>query len=114
MAFLTVNSTFNVPIDIAQATREEDEAGGQDVRAFAGNLRSTVRWTKKVATVTTPPLTATQQATILGLCGTGKAVTGDIFGAGGTTCTIRCLNGPYRHSWGNTTKRRLTLKIREE
>lgn len=84
------------------------------MRAFAGNLRSTVQWEKKAATVTTPPLDASQQATVLALVGTGKTVTGDIFGAGGTTCTVRCLNGPYRHSWGNTTKRRLTLKIRQE
>ena len=113
MAFLTING-FNVAIDVTQAVRDEDEVGGQDVRAFAGNLRSTVQWQKKSATVTTPPLTAVQQATVLGLCGTGKTVTGDIFGAGGTTCTVRCLNGPYRHSWGNSVKRRLTLKIREE
>ena len=113
MAFLNING-FNVPIDVTQATRNEDEVGGQDVRAFAGNLRSTVQWQKKSATVTTPPLTAAQQSTYLGLVGTGKTVTGDIFGAGGTTCTVRCLNGPYRHSWGNTVKRRLTFTIREE
>ena len=113
MALLTING-FNVPVDVTQATRNEDEIGGQDIRAFAGNLRSTVQWSRKSATITTPPLTAAQQTTYLALVGTGKTVTGDIFGAGGTTCTVRCLNGAYRHSWGNTTKRRLTFTIREE
>jgi hypothetical protein len=113
MAFLTING-FNVPVDVTQATRNEDEIGGEDVRAYDGTLLSTVRWSKKSATVTTPPLTAAQQATYLALVGNGKTVTGDIFGAGGTTCTVRCLNGPYRHSWGNTTKRRLTFTIRQE
>lgn len=113
MAFLTING-FSVPIDVTQATRNEDEIGGEDVRAYDGTLLSTVHWSKKSATVTTPPLSASQQTTYLALVGRGKTVTGDIFGAGGTTCTVRCLNGPYRHSWGNTTKRRLTFTIREE
>lgn len=113
MSFLTVNG-FTVPIDVTQATRNEDEIGGEDVRAYDGTLLSTVHWARKSATVTTPPLSAAQQATYLALVGNGKTVTGDIFGAGGTTCTVRCLNGAYRHSWGNTTKRRLTFTIREE
>jgi hypothetical protein len=113
MSFLTING-FNVVIDSSQATRNEDEIGGQDVRAFDGTLLSTQRWAKKSATVTTPPLSAAEQTTVLALVGTGKTVTGDIFGAGGTTCTVRCLNGPYRRSWGNTVKRRLTLTIRQE
>jgi hypothetical protein len=113
MAFLTLNGT-TVPVDTSQATRNEDEVGGQDVRAFAGGLRSTVQWAKKSWTVTTPPLRAADQATVLAQTGVGVTVAGDISGGASVTCTVRSQNGPYRKSWGATVKRRLTLTIREE
>jgi hypothetical protein len=112
VAYLVVSGT-TIPVDTSQAIRDPDEIGGEDVRAFDGTLLSTVHWAKKSATVTTPPLSAAQQTTVLALMGTSKTVTGDIFG-GSVTCTVRCQNGPYRKSWSATVKRRLTLTIREE
>lgn len=113
MAYVVTFGGVNVPVDKDTLVRLEDETGGQDVRSFAGGLRSTVRWTKKGWEFETPALSAAAQATILSAIGVGVTVNGPINNSVAITCTVRCLNGPYRKSWTDV-KRRLKFRVREE
>lgn len=115
MAFLNIGAVSAIPCVTPNAAATEPERGGADVRAFAGNLRSTVRWTKRQWTVETIWLSASSADAILtAIAARPVNVSGDITGGSTVPCVVNFTGGAYRKGAGGANpKRKLTLSIRE-
>ena len=117
MAFLTVGVVV-LPILSDSASQPESEVGGASVRAFAGNLRSTRRWSKRKWQVTTARLTAAEESTLLATIGSpdgGNFVScsGNFNNNVAVTCQVTVTNREYAKISSTTVKRRLTLQLLE-
>src|SRR5579884_3291645 len=114
MAFLTI-AGITIPVAVASgATKKAPETGGADSRAFAGNLRTTVRYEKRNWQFTTTPLLDAAAAAIETACAGGAFVTvaGDAVGGVNVTCRITVGDGGYTKVHG-TFRRVLVLTARE-
>lgn len=113
MAFLNIGAVSAIPCVTPEAQAQEPERGGEDVRAFAGNLRSTVRWTKRSWQVTTVALSAAATAAIrAAIAARPVNVSGDLTGGATVSCIVTETGGPFRRSWV-APKETMTLTIRE-
>lgn len=85
MPFLQIERTI-VPIRLDGATEKAPEEGGDDERAFAGNLRTTVRWTRRNWSMGSKGLLIIDAEFLRALCCRGKflMVTGDAIGNAAT------------------------------
>lgn len=94
MAFLVV-AGITVKVARGQAT-ETIERIGSSSRAYAGNLRSTVRAEKRAWKVTTTPMTAADCATLKAAVTLAAQVScsGDMIGTT-LTCEVEISDGPY-------------------
>jgi len=122
MSLFTINGT-TVPIDnTSGAVKKAPEQGGSDSRAYAGNLRSTRRWQKRVWQITTMPIEDALATTIEGLIALGAVVTCGgtaLTGSGGGTILCICaytdspayLNQDTGDGLG--FQRQLTITVRE-
>lgn len=115
MAFLSV-AGVTVHVARNQAT-ETVERIGSSSRAYAGNLRSTVRAEKRTWKVTTTPMTAAACATLRAAIALAVQVTctGDMLPAS-VTCEVEITDAPYVA--GNPVdglhfRRALVLTLRE-
>ena len=114
MAYLTLNG-FAVPCDTRASGEDEPEVIGQDVRVFAGGLRSTVQVEKRSWTVSTPPISHATAASILAQTGVGVVCNGTFNNSVAVTCTVRYKGGRHPKSFNPATSLRvLTLNLREE
>lgn len=114
MAYLTLNGVA-VPCDTRASGEDEPEVVGQDVRAFNGTLLSTQQTSKRSWTVSTPPLTHAQAATVLTQMGEGVVCNGTFNNSVAVTCTVRYKGGRHPKAFNPATSMRvLTLSIREE
>lgn len=110
MAYLNIAGISTIPVVKGEGVGEEPERGGADVRAFAGNLRSTVRWEKRQWTVTTVALSAAAAAALrAAIVARPVNVSGDITAGATVPCIVTETGGPFKTS----TKQQLTLLIRE-
>lgn len=112
MAFLTIAGT-TIPVSTGGAVAKAIERVGSSTRAFAGNLRSTVRAEKRAWQFTTRWLTQGDAAIIEALYNNGEFVTcaGDALGAT-YTCEVTQQDGPLMAT-GTGFKRQLVLLLRE-
>lgn len=112
MPFLTIASV-NVPVGVQGARETEPELIGSDSRAFAGNLRTTVRAEKRGWEVTTTPITEAELTTLRAAIANGAhvSVTGDAIGAT-VTCRVRLTGASYVAVRG-AHRRVATLVLRE-
>lgn len=115
MAFLNIGAVSAIPGVTPNAAQSEPERGGEDVRAFAGNLRSTVRWQKRQWTYETIWLSAAAADAIIAAIATRPVnVSGDITGGSTVSCIVTFTGGAYRKGPGGANpKRKLSLLIRE-
>lgn len=113
MSFLTIAST-TIPVSTTGASKKGMERVGSSSRAFAGNLRSTVRAEKRVWQFTTKWLTQAEAAVIEALYDNGEFVScaGDALGAT-VTCEVTQQDGPLTVVAGGGFKRQLTLILKE-
>jgi len=113
MAYLTLDGVA-VPCDTRASGEDDPETVGQDVRTFAGGLRSTERINKRQWTVTTPALSEAAAATIIAECGTGVVCNGFFNNNVAVTCTVRRKGGRHGKATTTTRTRVLVLVLREE
>ena len=116
-AFLVVAS-LTVPIVDTGAQRAANEMGGSDSRAYAGNLRSTRRWQKRVWKMTTAFLAETDAETLESAIALGKAVviSGNAIGAGVAAIATPIDSPQYTNVDGGTGlgfMRQVSMTIRE-
>jgi hypothetical protein len=116
MAFLTIDGdAYEVVTD--GAAEGEDERMGQEVRAFDGTLRSTLRTPKRVWQFTLSPLTETAYQALRTAVGAGNqlACAGDALPTGGVTCSATITGAPYLQDASQTTDflREPSVKLRE-
>lgn len=83
-------------MDTRGATEAEVIRVGEATRAFAGNLRSTVRSVRRSWHFTLAPMTDAALTTLRATCEAGAFVTcaGDALG-GSYTCEVRITDAPY-------------------
>jgi hypothetical protein len=117
VSFLVVGSVV-VDVLSESASQPESDVGGQDVRAFAGNLRSTRRWGKRKWAFTTKRMTAAEEATLLATIGAPDggafvSCTGNFNNGVAVTCQVLVANREYAKISSTTVKRRLTLALAE-
>ena len=115
--FLQVGSVV-VDILSESAAQPESEVGGATLRAFAGNLRSTRRWSKRKWTLTTKRLTWTEENTLLATIGTPDggafvSCTGTFNNNVAVTCQVTVTGREYAKMTSTTIKRRLALTLLE-
>lgn len=96
MAFLTIAGN-TVVIQTAGATEEAPERGGEVARAFAGNLRSSLRYRKRAWRFTTNPLTQVAYDSLVAASDTGAPVTcsGDALSGASVSCIVQVSGGGY-------------------
>jgi hypothetical protein len=97
LGFLTI---AGLDVEVTDARRAEDDRGGETVRAYAGNLRSTKTAGKRGWAFTTRPLSVDEQAALRAACGDGAfvAVGGTALGfagAGAVTCVVEIGESTY-------------------
>jgi hypothetical protein len=99
MSFLVVGA---VTVDCLSdaASQPESDVGGADVRAFAGNLRSTRRWGKRKWVFTTRRLTFAEEATLLATIGSPDggafvSCSGNFNNGVSVTCQVTVTNREY-------------------
>lgn len=115
MAFLIV-AGITVKVARNQAT-ETIERIGSSSRAYAGNLRSTVRVEKRVWKVTTAPMIAADCTTLKAAITLAAQVScsGDMIGST-VTCEVEITDGPYvagNPADGLHFRRTLALTLRQ-
>lgn len=112
MPFLTI-AGITVPVSTGGARETEPEQIGTDSRAFAGNLRTTVRAEKRAWEITTNHMTSTAFGTLRTAVANGAQVTvgGDAIG-GTVTCRVRITGATYVKVPGGH-RRVVTLVLRE-
>jgi hypothetical protein len=90
MAFVVI-AGITVPIALDGITEQEPDEGGEDTRAFAGNLRSTSRWTRRRWKLTTKPWPVASGEALIAAVANAAHVTcsGDGLGDGVTNFTCR-------------------------
>lgn len=69
---------------------------GSSNRAFAGNLRSTVRAEKRIWQGTTTIITQANATTVLAAIANAAQITVNIFGVGDVTCEVEATDVPYQ------------------
>ncbi len=113
MAFLVV-AGITVHVMTSGASRKAVERIGSSTRAFAGNLRTTVRVEKRAWQFTTKWLSNTDAAAIETAVALGAhvACSGDALG-GSITCEVTVGDGPYLPKSGGTFRRQVVLTLRE-
>ena len=113
MAFLVVGGV-TVHVATSGATKKAIERIGSSTRAFAGNLRTTVRAEKRAWQFTTHWLTNTDAAALETAVALGAHVvcSGDALG-GSITCEGTLGDGPYLPKAGATFRRQVVLTLRE-
>ena len=115
MSFLVIAGTT---VKVARTSAAETiERIGTSSRAYAGNLRSTVRSEKRTWKVTTTPMIAADAATLRAAIALAAQVTctGNMLG-GSVTCEVEMTDGPYvggNPADGNGFRRALLLTLRE-
>lgn len=92
--FLTIAGT---PIEIAHggATQRKGDVVGETARSFSGQLRSTVRATKRAWDFTTAPLTLADAATVRALAGFASC-SGDALGGASVACLVTIGDAQYQ------------------
>jgi hypothetical protein len=112
MAFLTI-AGVTVPVSISGAAEKQKETVGSDSRAYAGNLRSTVRAEKRNWQFTTKTLSTVDDAALVAAVAGGVFVTcaGDALGVS-VTCRVTVTDGPYVKVAGGFRRTRV-LQLRE-
>lgn len=95
MSFLTV-SAIEIPIQATGADQDEPLRIGEQVPAFSGRLRSSVRAVKRRWSFTTGPMTAAEVTTLESAIALDAEVTcaGDALG-GSVTCQVRITRKSY-------------------
>jgi hypothetical protein len=114
MAFLTV-AGITLEVQLAGAARLENIYVGSKSRAFAGNLRSSIRAEKRAWQFTTPPMATADVATLRTAIANGAFVTvgGTLIGAD-TLCTVVIASEELLPTVSPTTYQSvLALKIEE-
>ena len=114
MAFLTV-AGIALEVQLAGAGRPENLYIGSKSRAFAGNLRSSIRAEKRAWSFTTPPMTTADVTTLRAAIANGAFVPvgGTLIGAD-TTGTVVIASEDYLPTVSPTTYQSvLQLKIEE-
>lgn len=113
MSFLTL-AGVTVPTSVSGVQEGAIEQIGSESRAYAGNLRSTVRGQKRNWSVTTRPLTSTEESNIRSAIATGAFVTmsGDLIGGASLTVSATINSAPASKIKGGF-RNALTLAIKE-
>ena len=117
MAYLTLAAlTVEILSDSGEAT--EPEVSGGDVRAFAGNLRSSRRWAKRQWRRVTKKLSPAEVTTLLAtigspLGGNVVAVTGTIVNGVSTDCLVTVTGIDDVKESPTTIKHHVSLLLRE-
>lgn len=115
MSFLSITGFGALEVDSGGANEGEPEEGGEDVRAFAGNLRSVVSWTRRQWEFTTGWLTQADYNSLKAVCANGAQIvcSGDALDNAGITCRVRVHGGPYIDLAGTGFSRQARLTIFE-
>jgi len=117
MAFIQFGSVVT-PILTEAASQPESDRGGGVVRAFAGNLRSSLTWSKRKWQFTTAKLTFAEEAILLTAIGSpdgGNVVAclGNFNNAVSVDCLVLVTGREYFKISSTAIKRRLTLTLQE-
>ncbi len=113
MAFLII-AGITVHVHSTGASKKAIERIGVSTRAFAGNLRTTVRVEKRAWQVLTKTMTNSDAVTLEAAVANGAHVvcSGDLLG-GNITCEVTVDGSVYMPKAGATFRRQLTLSLRE-
>jgi hypothetical protein len=116
MAFLTIASIV-VPVADGSFKANPREMNGSQSRAYAGNLRSTVRWTKRSWSLTTGLMLSADVVTLENaiIAGTAVSCAGDALG-GTVSCVVTLGDEPVISTASNdglTFMRTMALTLRE-
>lgn len=113
MSFLTLDGVV-VPVTPNGAQEGAIERIGSESRAYAGNLRSTVREEKRSWTFTTRSLSSSEESDIRAAIADGAFITmsGDILG-GASLLVSAALNGAPSTKVKGGFRNVLTLTVRE-
>lgn len=115
MPFLTIGTYTDVPIAIDGARQVESELVGEIERAFAGNLRSTVRAAKRVWEVTTGALSLTEANQLRSQASFTAAVncSGDLMTGATVSCFVTITESEYIPDSLTTQRQIMQLRIQE-
>lgn len=111
--FLTIAGIV-IGVDADGARERPRERGGEKVRAFAGNLRSSIRWEKRGWDVTTWIMTQAEVTTLRAavLLGTYVTCAGDALGAS-ILCDVEIQDAAYEIEGETGFWRVLNISITE-
>ena len=117
MSDILVIASIVVPVSATGNVSHAKEQLGSSSRAYAGNLRSTIRAEKRVWGITTGWMLAADVATLVAAVALGAQVScsGDVIGAT-VTCEVTVGDSPYISAFGGDGlgfMRQLTLTLRE-
>jgi hypothetical protein len=104
-----------IPVAVGGAQKKAPEKSGSDSRAFAGDLRSTTRWTKRGWQFTSKLLLEADAAAVETAIAAGFMIcSGDALG-GSVTCLVTAGDAPITKvsSHAGGFRRALVLTLRE-
>lgn len=116
MSFLVI-AGITVPVAEGSFKEAEREKGGSQTRAFAGNLRSTERWNKRVWNLTTALMLDADCSTLKSAVQLGVVVTCSGDALGGSVSCVATIGETDNTSTATTDgkgfMRTLALTLRE-